>query len=53
MFTFGEITFTLKKFSKILGFFGEFLFCCWGGLGTLWVGGPRRGFSNFFSKYLS
>ena len=28
-----------KGFSKILVFW-EFLFCGWGGLGTLWVGGP-------------
>ena len=27
--------------SKILGFL-EFIFCCWRGFGTLWVGGSRR-----------
>ena len=45
-FTFGEIMFTFGETPKMLGFL-EFNFCCWRGFGTLWVGGPRRGFRNF------
>ena len=50
-FTFGEIAFTFwgnKGFSKIFVFL-EFHFCCSGGLGALWVGGPRRGFRKCLS----
>ena len=32
-------------FSKTVGFF-EFIFCCWGGFGTLWVRGACRGFQK-------
>ena len=49
MFTFGEIAFTLgeirfsRGFSKILGYLNFFV-SGGGGVGTLWVGGPCRGF---------
>ena len=45
-FTFGEITFTFAYSRRFAGFF---LFCCWGGFGTLWVGGPRRGFRKYLT----
>ena len=43
-FTFGEITFTFGE-TQIFGFL-EFLFCRWGGFGTLWVGGPVGSLPN-------
>ena len=45
-FTFGEIMFTFGEITEDFRVLELFLFAAGGGFGTLWVGGPRRGFKN-------
>ena len=46
----GNSVYFFWGFSKILGVFGIF-FCCSGGFGAPWVGGPRRGFRKYLTHF--
>ena len=45
-FTFGERAFTFGDNRGWGGFWEFIIFCCWGGLGPPWVGGPVGVFEN-------